>query len=142
MHMLITDLFISIAATTAMTLFSAFWSRACSCQYVEPVILNKILSRSNLTYPDDRFIGWFIHYAVGFGFCVFYSLAWPGRLNEHDALSWMTAAIASGFVGVLGWRLAFAVCRMPSKRPVYYVHIFAAHLVFTLVASLIFVAVW
>src|SRR4051812_27642798 len=109
MHTLVIDLLISIAATTAMTIFSSLWSMACSCNYLEPAILNKILARNNLIYPNDRFVGWFIHYAVGFAFCVCYSFAWPGRSNEDDPLSWMIAAIVSGAIGVVGWRLAFAV---------------------------------
>lgn len=119
-----------------MTVFSYAVSAIAQQRYKEPELLNYLIIRWKLQVfkPKENTAGWIVHYLVGIVFVVSYETLW---LFTGFSVSWGTAlllGLASGLIGLAGWKLMFASTRRPPKInfPGYYLQLMAAHVVFAL----------
>jgi hypothetical protein len=135
-------IFSAIAATSVMTLFSYVVSESARELYKEPVLLTYLLSsfKIEVSAPTKVFLGWFLHYIIGIAFVIVYHLLWFYDIAE---ISWLAAFLfgaISGVIGILGWILLFEIT--PKKPNIdfdgYYKQLFAAHIIFGLVAFVVY----
>ena len=129
-----------IVGTTFMTLYSYYISKKERQQYVEPVLLNKLIDSSE-NLPDIKDeethpAGWLAHYGIGIAFVIAYYLLWKRALKSPGPLKALIIGAASGAVGIGSWKIMFAANDNPpgNNRYGYYRQLFYAHLVFTALA--------
>jgi hypothetical protein len=141
-HILSQILIATIAATSAMTLFSYVVSASARELYKEPVLLTYILSslKIEVSPQTKTFLAWLLHYVIGLFFVLVYHYLWVNNVVE---MSWPAAFVLgalSGIVGILGWVLLFKI--VPQKPNIdfkgYYVQLFFAHIVFAIVALIVY----
>lgn len=130
---------VTIAATSAMTLFSYIVSESFRELYKEPVLLTFMLSKLHLDLSPNtkETLAWILHYFIGFLFVLSYYFLW---INEILPLSFLIAFLlgfASGIIGILGWMIMF---KMSDHKPKidfkgYYFQLLLAHIIFGLVAA-------
>jgi hypothetical protein len=141
-HILSQILIATIAATSAMTLFSYVVSASARELYKEPVLLTYILSslKIEVSPQTKTFLAWLLHYIIGLFFVLVYHYLWVNNVVE---MSWPAAFVLgalSGIVGILGWVLLFKI--VPQKPNIdfkgYYVQLFFAHIVFAIVALIVY----
>jgi hypothetical protein len=132
----------SIAATSVMTLFSYIVSASVRELYKEPVLLTYILTRFHIevSLKTKRVLAWLLHYIIGAFFVIIYHYLWRYNVVEF---SWRIALLfgaISGIVGILGWMVLFKI--IPQKPNIdfkgYYTQLFVAHVIFGLVAFLVY----
>lgn len=134
----------TIAATSAMTLFSYAVSASVRELYKEPVLLTYILTKFHIevSLKTKRVLAWILHYIIGAFFVIIYHYLWLYNVAEF---SWRIALLfgaLSGITGILGWMILF---RIISQKPNidfkgYYMQLFVAHVIFGLVAFLVYKA--
>lgn len=126
----------TIAATSAMTLFSYVVSASARELYKEPVLLTYVLASLNIeiTLKTKVILSWILHYIIGLFFIVVYHIFW---FYDFAALSWLSAFLfgfASGIIGILGWIFLFEI--VPKKPNIdfkgYYIQLLIAHIIFGL----------
>ncbi|MNQ47181.1 hypothetical protein D3C85_610170 [compost metagenome] len=141
-HILFQILITTIAATSAMTLFSYVVSASARELYKEPVLLTYILSSLKLEVSPQikMLLAWLLHYLIGLFFVVVYHYLWVYDVVE---MSWPAAFVlgaASGIIGILGWVFMFKI--VPQKPNIdikgYYVQLFFAHVIFGIVAFFVY----
>lgn len=130
----------AIAGTTFMTLYSYYMAKKEKQKFVEPELLNELIDRSE-NLPDiqnkkEHPAGWVIHYALGAAFVVAYWLLWRRSLNSPGIAKGLLIGAGSGFVGILSWKIMFAISNNPphNNRYKYYRQLFFAHLIFSTLA--------
>ena len=132
----------SIAATSVMTMFSYAVSASVRELYKEPVLLTYILTRFHIevSLKTKRVLAWILHYIIGAFFVIIYHYLWVYNVVEF---SWKIALLfgaISGIVGILGWIILFKI--IPQKPNIdfkgYYTQLFVAHVIFGLVAFLVY----
>lgn len=132
----------SIAATSVMTLFSYMVSAGARELYKEPVLLTYILTMFGLELPLllKSILGWLLHYLIGLAFVIAYHYLW---INDVVAMHWPAILLlggVSGFVGIFSWIIMFALT--PKKPAIdfkgYYAQLFIAHIIFTIIAFLVY----
>lgn len=132
----------SIAATSVMTLFSYAVSASARELYKEPVLLTYVLSslKIEVSPQTKTFLGWLLHYLIGIFFVIIYHYLWHYDIIE---MSWPAAFVlgaASGIIGILSWIFLFAI--VPEKPNIdfkgYYVQLFFAHVIFAIVAFIVY----
>jgi len=129
-----------IVGTTFMTLYSYYVAKKEKQQYVEPVLLNKLIDSSeNLPDIEDKEkhpAGWLLHYGLGIVFVIAYYILWKRALKSPDVVKALIIGSASGAVGIASWKIMFAANDNPPRnnRYGYYRQLFYAHLVFTALA--------
>jgi len=126
----------SVIGTSFMTLYSYHRSRKENQQYREPVLLNKLINRSELlpvTVEDNHPAGWVSHYAVGMLFVVTYYALWKKALHSPGPVRSLTIGTASGVIAIGAWKTMFAANDNPpaNDRQGYYRQLFIAHLIFS-----------
>jgi len=132
----------SVVGTSFMTLYSYFRARAEKQEYVEPVMLNKLIDKSkNLPEVDNEVVhpaGWGLHYLAGLGFVCAYWLLWRRALHKPTVPKIIVIGGISGLTGIAVWKLLFAQHGNPphNHRAGYYRQLLTAHVVFTLFALL------
>ena len=141
-HILFQILITTIAATSAMTLFSYVVSASARELYKEPVLLTYILSsiKMEVSPLTKTVLAWLLHYVIGLFFVLIYHYLWVYNIVE---LSWPAAFVLgalSGIVGILGWIIMFKI--VPQKPNIdfrgYYVQLFFAHIIFGIVAFFVY----
>lgn len=133
----------SIAATSAMTLFSYAVSASARELYKEPVLLSYVLSHLHLeaTPSVKNILAWVLHYIIGLGFVVAYHFLWVYNILE---LTWQIGILLgaiSGIIGIITWFILF---KMVAQKPNidyngYYLQLFAAHLIFGFIAYAVYI---
>jgi len=132
----------TIAATSVMTLFSYAVSASARELYKEPVLLGYILKVFGIEVklPVRITLGWILHYLIGLTFVIAYHFLWTYKIFE---MSWSTALLfgaISGIIGIISWIIMFASA--PKKPdinlPGYYTQLFVAHVIFAIVAFVVY----
>ncbi|MHC0441733.1 hypothetical protein [Flavobacterium sp. 3-210] len=125
-----------------MTVFSYVISASARELYKEPVLLAYILSslKVDVSPQVQTFLGWLLHYLIGVVFVLIYHYLW---LNNIIEMSWPAAFVlgaASGIIGILSWVFLFKIVHQKSNIVVkgYYVQLFFAHVIFAIVALMIY----
>ncbi|MFP5438994.1 MAG: hypothetical protein ACLGH8_14530 [Bacteroidia bacterium] len=126
-----------VVGTTFMTLYSYLKAKKEKQEYVEPVMINKLVDNSkNLPEVEDNDthpVGWGLHYATGIGFMGAYYLLWKKALVKPTPVRITVTGIASGVVGIAVWKLLFSQHKNPphNYRYGYYKQLLTAHIVFS-----------
>lgn len=129
-----------VVGTSFMTLYSYWKSKKENQEYVEPVMLNKLIDKSenmpDIKDNDSHPAGWGLHYLAGIAFVTAYWLMWRRALKHPTAPKVLAVGSLSGIVGIATWKLMFAKHNNPPQnyRYGYYKQLFTAHLVFSLTA--------
>lgn len=127
----------AIIGTTFMTLYSYWKSKRERQQYVEPVMINKLIDKSeNMPRLDNEVLhpaGWGLHYLAGVAFVSAYWLIWHKALRKPTATKILIVGSLSGLAGIAVWKLLFAQHYNPPKnyRYGYYRQLFVAHIIFS-----------
>lgn len=136
--------FISIIATSGMTLFSYALSSLKKQQFREPQLLNTILNDSSIitiSFNKNHGLGWLIHYTIGLIFTVLFYFLYKINWLELDALPTFLFGIGIGLVGVIGWKSMFSVFKSIESIPLgkFYFHLVLAHLTFAISLTVSFI---
>jgi hypothetical protein len=133
----------SIAATSAMTLFSYAVSASARELYKEPVLLSYILSHLHLEVSPSfkNILAWILHYIIGLGFVIAYHFLWAYNiLTITWPVSFLLGAI-SGIIGIITWFILFKA--VPQKPNInfkgYYLQLLAAHVIFGFTAYSVYI---
>lgn len=141
-YLVIQLILISIGATSAMTWFSYFVSKKFQKLYKEPVLLCTVFSELHydLSSGSKRKLGWMVHYFIGFLFVVGYHIVWVKNILSVSLLSALLLGIISGVIGIISWVFIFKITRYqtPIDFKGYYIQLFFAHIIFALVATLLY----
>jgi hypothetical protein len=127
----------AFAGTTFMTLYSYWKSKKERQQYIEPVVLNKLVDKSeNLPDIQNEALhpaGWVLHYLTGLGFMAAYWLLYRRLVKYPNARRIIIAGAISGVIGIAVWKTVFAQHKKPpyNNRYGYYRQLFIAHIIFT-----------
>jgi hypothetical protein len=128
-----------IAGTTFMTLYSYLISKKENQQYVEPVLLNKLITNSEVIpqkVNNQHPAGWVAHYGVGILFVMAYWLLWKKALKSPGPVRALIIGASSGIVAITAWKIMFNASPNPPKnnRYGYFRQLFVAHLIFSIAA--------
>lgn len=129
-----------VVGTTFMTLYSYLKARKENQEYVEPVMINKLIDDSEnlprIKNEDSHPSGWVLHYATGIGFMGGYYLLWHKALAKPTLIKILVIGSLSGLTGIAVWKLLFTQHNRPPQnyRYGYYRQLFIAHIIFTLFA--------
>ena len=106
-------LIVSIAATSAMTLFSYAISARYRENYKEPVPLSNLLVqvKFDLSVISKKIIGWLLHFGIGFFFVLVYHLLWLYDIIDLSAINAFLLGIVSGIIGVLSWAVMLKIAK-------------------------------
>lgn len=130
-------LWASLAATTAMTLFSYVVSALSGKWYNEPQLLQFVFSQSRWAMSSGlKFAAaWILHYVIGLVFVMVLDLIVETPLPELAFTSTLIFGTIIGTIGILGWEMMFrwAVKPVETDRAGYYSQLFIAHLIFAFV---------
>jgi len=132
----------SIVGTSFMTLYSYIISKREKDQFVEPVLINELIDRSEVLPDIDNAekavhpAGWLGHYGIGVAFVLAYYILWRRSLTSPSIAKGLAIGAASGLVGIGSWKIMFAANDNPPQndRYKYYRQLFIAHLIFTVFA--------
>lgn len=133
----------SIAATSAMTLFSYVISASARELYKEPVLLSYISTHLNLEVSPTikNILAWILHYIIGLGFVFVYHFLWVYNVLD---ISWLVSILLgaiSGIIGIITWFILFKI--VPQKPHInyggYYLQLFAAHIIFGFIAYSVYI---
>lgn len=126
-----------IVGTTFMTLYSYWKSKQEKQEYVEPVMINKLIDNSenmpSVRNEDSHPVGWGLHYLTGIAFVSAYWLIWHKALKKPTANKIIVIGSLSGIIGIVVWKLLFVQHNNPphNYRHGYYRQLLIAHIVFT-----------
>lgn len=127
----------AVAGTTFMTIYSYRRSKKQNEQFVEPVLLNKLIDKSE-NLPDikdntQNLTGWLLHYFAGLSFVGSYWLFWKKSLQKPTVPKTLVIGSLSGLAGILVWKSLFFQHKNPPgvKRKQYFRQLFTAHIIFT-----------
>ncbi|AWH86578.1 hypothetical protein HYN59_16335 [Flavobacterium album] len=135
-----------IVGTTFMTLYSYFKAKKENEEYVEPVMLNKLIDKSpnlpSARNEDSHPAGWGLHYGTGVVFVAAYWLFWKKVLLNPTPGRVLVTGIISGAAGILVWKLLFSQHSNPphNDRKGYYRQLMYAHIIFSLFSLLTYKA--
>lgn len=128
-----------LISVLCMTIFSALWSKISGNQFREPALLSQLLDRhvgkANLP-RQGRALGWVIHFLLGIFFLGFYEVFWQLTNVERSLIWGLIFGSLLGVLGIFGWKILFNAVDFSSafNYRQYYIHIYFAHLVFSLAA--------
>jgi hypothetical protein len=126
-----------IVGTTFMTLYSYLKAKKENQEYVEPIMINKLIDNSkNLPSIRDEDIhpaGWVLHYLTGVSFVTLYWLLWKKCLKKPTIAKIIIVGSVSGLAGIMVWKALFTQHNRPphNYRHGYYRQLFIAHIVFS-----------
>ena len=131
-----------VVGTTFMTLYSYIISKREREQFVEPVLLNELIDRSETLPEIDNAekkvhpAGWLGHYGIGVVFVLSYYVLWRRALSSPSLVKALLIGSASGLAGIAAWKIMFAANDNPPQndRYRYYRQLFVAHLIFSVFA--------
>ncbi len=124
-----------IVGTSFMTLYSYWKSKQEKQEYVEPVLINKLVDASE-NLPDVKNMhpaGWALHYLTGISFVTGYWIIWHKALKNPTTPKIIIIGTSSGLIGIAIWKLLFAQHNNPPNnyRYGYYKQLLMAHVVFS-----------
>ena len=130
-------------AVTAMSCFSAIWSYVAKVEFREHILLTKILVKSQIHKSNKKYnwiLGWVLHITVGAIFLGLYELLWMFTGFNRTVLWSLVFGTILGFLGITGWIIVFKFLQSPPKLNYlhFYIHLYFAHLVFSVVAFLVY----
>lgn len=132
----------TVAATSAMTLFSYILSAGFKELYKEPLLLKYLLMKLKIAVSDrvKEILAWGIHYAIGFVFVLGYYLLWVNGIILFTILVGMGLGAICGIIGIISWMIMFKLARFEQKAgdKGYYFQLFVAHIIFGVTAILTF----
>ena len=132
----------SIAATSAMTLFSYAISKSFRELYKEPVLLTFVLSKFklDLSLNTKAILAWLVHYLIGLIFVVIYHILWYYNILDLSVFSAILLGALSGIIGIISWMFLFKITDYKPKIDFkgYYIQLFFAHVLFGLTAALVY----
>lgn len=141
MNTIIILLVSTIAATSAMTLFSYVISSSFKQLYKEPLLLKYVITRFGITIsnPSKEILAWFIHYAIGFIFVLSYYFLWHFQIVDYTVINGFILGAISGMIGIAGWVVIFNVSGFYKKADDegYYIQLFIAHIIFGITAIIV-----
>jgi hypothetical protein len=141
-YILLQILLATIAATSAMTLFSYAISASFRELYKEPVLLTFLLAqlKIDVSLKSKATLAWLLHYFIGFIFVFIYHLLWVNNILQLSFLNALLLGAASGIIGIIGWMILFRLADYKPKIDFkgYYIQLFFAHIIFGLVAALFY----
>lgn len=129
-----------IAGTSLMTLYSYYRAKKEHQEYVEPVVINKLIDNSKalpeIDNTDTHPAGWALHYATGIFFIGGYYILWRNALNRPTNYKIIFMGAVSGVLGIIIWKTLFSSHDNPpyNNRMGYYRQLLTAHIVFAVVA--------
>lgn len=126
-----------VVGTPFMTLYSYWKSKQERQQYVEPVMINKLIGKSeNMPKVDNEVlhpVGWGLHYLAGIAFVSIYWLIWRKALTKPTATKILIIGSLSGIAGIVVWKSLFTQHDNPPQnyRYGYYRQLLVAHIIFS-----------
>ncbi len=138
-----TFIIIALASVGVMTLFSSLWSHLANKQFREPNLLAEILTKDPISPPEEasqKAMGWTIHITLGLCFVFIYEILWESLDVQRNIFWALLFGICMGMVGIAGWWLLFRLKSYSANFDYkqFYIHIFFAHIIFSLTALLVF----
>lgn len=126
-----------VEGTTFMTAFSYLVSLLTRDNFREPDLLGKFYRGwfPSMNIQPAEIAGWITHYQLG----IVWTLAYRQILKKLPAsrIARLSFGLLSGIIAVVVWRWLFRI--NPSKPRInyreFYIHMLAAHIVFSLTAS-------
>lgn len=141
-YILLQILIATIAATSAMTLFSYVISASFRELYKEPVLLTFLLAQLNIevSHKSKATLAWLLHYFIGFIFVLIYHFLWINNILKLSLLNAVLLGSISGIIGIIGWMILFRLADYKPKIDFkgYYIQLFFAHIIFGVVAALFY----
>jgi len=131
-----------VVGTTFMTAYSYWKSKKEHEEFVEPVMLNKLIDNSEdlPAIQDDKRhpAGWGMHYLTGVAFVAAYWILWRRVLKDPGVARVLAVGGLSGIAGIAAWKTFFTVHDNPphNDRQGYYRQLFVAHIIFSATAIL------
>lgn len=141
---LTTFIFAWLISVVCMTLFSAIWSEVSGNQFREPTLLSKLINAypvKNAFQKSSYALGWMLHFILGIIFLGFYEILWE-LTNLSRTFFWsLVFGSILGILGILGWMLLFKIVNFSSQFNYlqYYIHLYFAHLIFSLSAFFVYI---
>lgn len=126
-----------------MTFFSYCVSYFRQSQFREPQLLNLLIDTSTAIpfSPGKRnFIGWIIHFTVGWIYIIVFDLIWRKTALEPTLWSGAFLGFIAGFVGISGWKIFFKLNPDPPKTEfkTFYLQLLVAHVIFGIGSVILF----
>tara|TARA_R100000789_G_C2978135_1_gene142654 strand:+ start:281 stop:679 length:399 start_codon:yes stop_codon:yes gene_type:complete len=119
-----------------MTAFSYLYSFFTGHQFREPELLNQLLNSNALPIKatSNSWIGWFLHFLLGYVFAVLLYLTWNFLKIEPSWSIAVISGIVAGFIGVFSWQCLFSLSPDPPAIPLFnfYFQLIIAHIIFCL----------
>jgi hypothetical protein len=135
-------LIVSIAATSAMTLFSYAVSARYREVYKEPILLSHLLTQVKFDLPifSKKILGWLLHFSIGFFFVLVYHLLWRYDILDLSAINVFILGIVSGLIGVFSWAVILKMIKYTFSIDFkgYYIQMFISRIVFALYAATVY----
>lgn len=132
----------TLVATSAMTAFSYLASESFKELWKEPVLLNIVTAKADfsLSPKAKSLFGWFAHYLFGLSFIMAYHILWKTKVADPTWFCGLIFGILSGILGIIGWFFLFKIAGDRPKIKVhrYYLQLFIAHIIFALVAVVVY----
>ena len=128
-------------ATLSMTAFSYFASYIRKRQFKEPRLLTLLIYRPSNKAAEKRnnnFVGWVIHFMLGYFFLFLYDSGFFYTPIEPSLIWSLVFGVALGILGIIGWQIMFALHPDPPPTTIheFYIQLLIAHVIFALVGYL------
>ena len=136
-------LIVSLAATSAMTLFSyAISTKYRDENYKEPLLLSQMLAQIKFNMPivSKKTLGWLLYFVIGFLFVLVYHLLWLYDILDFSVRSAFLLGITSGVIGVISWIIMLKItkCDLSKDFKGYYLQMFISRIIFALYAAAVY----
>lgn len=131
-----------IVAITLMTTFSTLYSNMVGMEFREHILLSHLFTKGTIsTFSFKQWLtGWIIHLIFGLVFLAGYEIIWHVTHLIRSVGRSLLFGIIIGVLGILGWMFMFKRHKNPPNIPYkhFYIHLFFAHLIFSLGAYLVY----
>lgn len=142
LYVILQIIIVSIAATSAMTLFSYAVSASFRELFKEPLLLNYFLHNSGikLSNTSKNTLSWLFHYGIGAIFVTVYHYFWAQNIVQLSFSDAFLLGIVSGAISILSWMFFFEILHyQPSINfRGFYLQLFAAHIIFAFTATAVY----
>ena len=142
LYVILQIIIVSIAATSAMTLFSYAVSASFRELFKEPLFLNYFLHNSGikLSNTSKNTLSWLFHYGIGAIFVTVYHYFWTQNIVQLSFSDAFLLGVVSGVISILSWMIFFEISHYqpPINFRGFYLQLFAAHLIFAFTATAVY----
>lgn len=142
LYVILQIIIVSIAATSAMTLFSYAVSASFRELFKEPLLLNYFLHNSGikLSNTSKNTLSWLFHYGIGAIFVTVYHYFWTQNIVQLSFSDAFLLGVVSGVISILSWMIFFEISHYqpPINFRGFYLQLFAAHLIFAFTATAVY----